>query len=320
MPFTVDYGPISQAMQLAQGAGAAQRQQIGFGEDMSALGYLQNAQKMAQTQRATEIQQSLQGQQLDIESQRNQAQNQLAQNQLTATSGYRQGVLQNQADRNDNTAAYNSGRVNVNQQNADTNANRANNTDDYHQMLAAIGQQNANTKVASQEQQGQRFDAQTAQGNTQSQQQYYNSLAQQAKTMENNAARNFTDATTDPNYQAIKQQMQAIQMGIKQGLQAQQAPAPVVNPRVTQQIAQQGGVGQQMQAPPVAAPTAQQATPQFDQQGNVVPGSRGQITSDVAAGYLRRVGYHQNNPDPALYQQAQQAAAAEGWVVPGINS
>lgn len=326
MPFTVDYGPISTAMNLAVGAGQAQRQQIGFGEDMQALGYLQHAQQMSQQQKATEIQQSLQGQQLGIEEQRNQATNQLAQAQMQATSNYHQGLLGNQANRNANTADYQQGRVGALQQNADTNSYRADNMDAYRQMMAGIAQQNSGIRQQVADQQGQKI----AQGPNQERnlQDYYNSLATQARSMESNASKNFADPKTDPQYQAVVQKMKEIEGNIRDRLlNPQGRQPPPVNPNETQQIAQQGGIPTQLQnttpdqspvtlTPQGQQPAPQQAPPQSGRTGlgPLTPGSM--ITSQSAVKYLAAVGGDPH--DPATQAKARQLAAQDGWSLPGM--
>lgn len=214
MAINVDYGPIGIAMGLASQGGANRAVQQNNENDMSMLGYAQRAQQMANSQRATEIQQALSGRGLDLEADRNTAQNALAQAQLAATTQYHSDMVQGRNE-------YQQGRNAIGQQNADTNASRADTADQraaaadaYHQMLGKVAQQNANTRQ--QGVQNQNSNAQDANGtrqqdaDTKAIQDEFNALSRGV----DNHEKNFGDPN-DPRYMAAKARLQQIQQQVQ---------------------------------------------------------------------------------------------------------
>lgn len=274
MPINVDYGPIGTAMGLATQGG----QNLATGQnnqnDLSLLGYVQRAQQMQNTLRASEIQEALSGRGLDLEDQRNQAQQALAQSQLASSTAYRQASLQGlndyrtgrndigqqnadtSATRADNQADYNTGRLGVSQQRADTQQSAAGNLDSYHQMLAQTGQQNANTRQTGM--QNANVNAQAANAprqedaDTRAIQDEYNSLSKVQQAHE----RNFGDPN-DPQYRAVIARMNAIQQAVQTrntDLQKRAQPVPQVH-------------APQQQTPGTPANPVAFPTPQAFQQG-----------------------------------------------------
>lgn len=221
MAINIDYGPISAAMGLATQAGQNQGRQLGFQDDMSLLGYMTQAQRLAQSQRAQDIQTAMQGGQLDLEAQRNQATQQLSQQELAARTAYQQANLQSLNGYRQNQGA-------VAQQNAESRAQQVQNTGDYQQGRLDVSGQNSNTMqqyrgalaaAASQNANTRQQGVQNQNTNTQQR----NSTAQDeadtkallgegqalTKYVQTKEA-NFTDPN-DPDLKAAKQRLQQIQ-------------------------------------------------------------------------------------------------------------
>lgn len=269
MAIQVDYGPISTAMGLAQQAGAADRQQIGFGQDMQLMNYAQRAQQLANQQRSTEIQQSLSGQSLGLEAQRNQATEDLARQQLAAQTAYQQanlqslsqyrqgsvGARQETADaasqRAQNQGDYNAGRLDIGQQNADTRGQSADQMAQNRAALAAIAQQRQGTYQQQVQQQGQigeqRNDIAGSEADSRALLGEYNALQHGVDA----AVRNFTDPN-DPTIQAAKQRMAQIEATMK----ARPQSILGVQPQQAKTMVRQLPPQQQQQAQPGSSPAA----------------------------------------------------------------
>lgn len=265
MPITVDYGPIGIAMGLATQGGQNLATQTNNQNDLSLLGYAQRAQAMNNQQRATEMQQAMSEQGLGLEADRNVAQQQLAQAQLAATTGYhnaslaglnsyRQGrndIGQQNADTNadkvDNQADYNNGRLDVGQQNADTRSQGVQNTGVFQQGMLGINQQNANTRQSAMTNQNQNAsdanDIRQQGTDTQQLQGEFQSLASVVKQHENSLG-----DPNDPQYLAAKARMNEIMQSMQQRYRASDMPQ-------------------------VQSPARVQAAPQQQQQSDQQPGS-----------------------------------------------
>lgn len=195
MPFTIDYGPISTAMGLAQQAGQAQAAQTGFSDQMQLQQHLLASQQQAASQRAQEIS-------LALEGQRNQSTNQLAQAQLKSQQQYQQAYLGSLNN-------YRTGMVDVRQQTANTGEQKANQQGQYQTGELGIQQQ----KVQSQQayQQWEQSHGDTIASNQQAQ-----SMDGQIKNL---MAQGFT--LDSPQVAPLWQQLQQLDAQMKQGPRGQ---------------------------------------------------------------------------------------------------
>lgn len=137
MPITMQYGPISEALGLAQKAGEGQ----GFAEQRSAQAQAQQLAQQAQDeidrQNSTMIQDTMQQQQNQVKNQ--QSAGEMAQQAAAQRANYQ---LQQQSEQNRSAQlqqqiGYQNGMLGVQQQNAGTRQQAAANTQDYHQNQAA---------------------------------------------------------------------------------------------------------------------------------------------------------------------------------------
>lgn len=145
MPFTIDYGPISTAMNLAQQGGQAQAAQTGFTDQVALSQHLLQSQQAAASQRAQEIS-------LALENQRNQNTQQLAMAQMQNEQAYRQqylGGLNN----------YRQGTLGVRQDQAGIQQQRANQQGQYQNSIVGIDQNKQNSLAQYQQWEQQHGDA-----------------------------------------------------------------------------------------------------------------------------------------------------------------
>ena len=286
MAFNIDYGPIGSALGYAQQAGRAQGSQLGFEDLLNAAGMFQRAKSLSLQENSQAIQNALSNRGLDLEAQRNQATQQLANQQAIMNNQYRNASLQsmdafrqgrnNIGQQNADTAAtrvgnqndYNQGRLDVAQQNADTAGQRADSMDAYRQGLLSVLQQNAQTRqqqAATSATQGGDKNAIAAENmKTQALGAEINALTKQVA----DAQRNFTDPN-DPNLQAAKQRLQQIEMGLKTRNDSLLFGGTQVNPSgrtMIQRLPNQGaGQGQQQAGSSPASAVTVTTQAQYDQ-------------------------------------------------------
>lgn len=279
MPFTIDYGPISTAMNLAQQAGQAQAAQTGFQDQESLQQHLLASQQQAAQQKAQEIS-------LALESQRNQNTQQLAMAQMQNEQAYRQqylGSLDN----------YRQGTVGVRQQVANTGQQRVDQTGAYQQ--GELG--NAQDKL----QQQQMFQQWTMDhGDTLANSAQANSIAGQIKTALANGM-----SLTDPQVQPLVQSLTAIDQQMKPQRGGHRRGGANNNPQSNNGVTITPS-GQPLPSPQSNATSYGSGSPPPGY-GTVAPGSAGVATPDVVHQFAQRMG------PGASPDQIRREMLSEGW-------
>jgi hypothetical protein len=201
MPITMQYGPISAALGLAQQAGNGQ----GFAEQRSAQLQAQQLAQQAQDeldkQYATQVQDTMQQQQM-------QQQNQLSQGEMAQKAAIERANLQLQQQNEQNRSlqlqqqiGYQNGMLGVQQQNAKTKETASQNTADYRQgelgnQQVALENRADQTLLQSQTKQAQSIQAQIQ------------FAEQQSAKVKNNPLSNPEDAAAwDQQAAALKAQL-----------------------------------------------------------------------------------------------------------------